>query len=419
MRILVLTQVLPYPLDAGPKVRAYHVLQYLATQHEIVLVSFARDGDSPAALAHLRTICREVAVVPMTRSRRGELAGLWRSVRSGEPFLIARDHRNSMHDLLAAMVAREDFDAIHADQLSMAAYGLSAAAALAARHGGRRPRLIIDVHNAYYLIPDRMAETTRNPLMRAFLRREARLTQRYERRVYQQFDVALTVTVEDLNAIRRIMPAESAKPHWLTIPICVDASQPPLPRSSKPRGALMLGGLHWPPNADAVRWLHEAIWPRVRTQVPDARLFVVGARPPDDIRALGDFPGVQSPEDAGAAPVVVAGYVSDPSPFLRESAVLVVALRSGGGMRVKIVEAMLWGIPIVTTSIGCEGIDVVHGKHVLIADDPTQFADLIARVLSEPDLAARLAEESRRLVEERYSWQTAYRQLDTVYAKSV
>ena len=111
--------------------------------------------------------------------------------------------------------------------------------------------------------------------------------------------------------------------------------------------------------------------------------------------------------------------VSDPSPFLRESAVLVVALRSGGGMRVKIVEAMLWGIPIVTTSIGCEGIDVVHGKHVLIADDPTQFADLIARVLSEPDLAARLAEESRRLVEERYSWQTAYRQLDTVYAKSV
>ncbi len=413
MRILYLAQIVPYPLDAGARVRQYHMLQYLARRHEVTLVCFSRPGDRPASIEHLRTLCRDVHTAPMHRAPASEAVSLARSLIASQPFNIVRDDRRAMKLLLSELVQRRPFDVIHADQLSMAQYGLWARQQTPVT---RPAKMVLDAHNAYYLIPQRMADVARNPLMKLFLRREASLTARYESRVYRQFDDVLTVTNDDLASIRRLPGLNGRAPRFTTVPICIDASAPPVARRPGSRGLLMLGGLHWPPNADATRWFVADIWPLVRAHAPDARLFIVGARPPDDIRALGDCVGIRHPDQAGDLPVVVTGYVDNATPFLEESAMLVVALRSGGGMRVKIVEALQWGVPIVTTRIGCEGIAVSDGHDVLIADDPQTFAQSAIRLLRDRAFADRLSANGRQLVAQKYDWRSAYAALDPIYS---
>jgi glycosyltransferase involved in cell wall biosynthesis len=406
MHILFLTNTVPYPLDAGAKLRQYHMLEYLARRHQVTLVCFGRASDRAEAVDHLQALCRQVRVVPMRRSRPAEAVSLAESLFTGRPFTIQRDERRAMFRALGEAIAAQPFDAVHADQLSMARYALWARDRLQASAAGRA-LLVLDAHNAYYLIPQRMASVARNPALKAFLGREARLMARYERDTYQRVDHLLTVTDEDLAAIRRIMPAGAPQPAYTMLPICVDTGVPPVQRRPDARGLLMLGGLHWPPNADAARWFAGDIWPRVAAAAPDARLNIVGARPPADLRELA------ARADRGT--VTVTGYVDDPAPILRDSAALIVALRSGGGMRVKIVEALRWGLPIVTTAIGCEGIRVTHGVDALIADQPEPLAQAALSVLRDADLARRLSENGRRLVERLYDWRATYQALDAIY----
>jgi glycosyltransferase involved in cell wall biosynthesis len=179
---------------------------------------------------------------------------------------------------------------------------------------------------------------------------------------------------------------------FATVPIAVDGSgvAPIHELSGEPR-VLFLGGLHWPPNADALVTFVRDIWPRVRTARPDATLTSIGR---------DDHPAA---DICRAAPAVtVVGWVPDIDPFVRQSRVLVVPMRAGSGMRVKILEAMARGLPVVSTAVGCEGIDIVPGRHLLVEDDPSRFADAVARVLNDDVLAASLASEARALVMARY-----------------
>ena len=415
MRILLLTQVLPYPLDSGAKVRAYYILRYLAARHKVTLVSFGRKSDSTAAVDHLSSLCHEIHIVPMNRTRSADMRSLLKSALSSQPFSIVRDERVAMRMKLVEVVANCQFDAIHADQLAMAQYAVGAESAMRNRWPQTKPVMVLDAHNAYYLIPQRMAEVTRNRLLRWMLLHEARLMAEYEVDTYQRFGHVLTVTSEDLANIRKLHHFGNGKPRFTMIPICIDAEIPPKPRNPDSCGLLFLGGLHWPPNADAVRWFLSEIWPLVHAEVPSSRVYVVGTRPPRDIRALGDYFGIEHPEQAGTAPVVVTGYVKDPASFIGDSAALIVALRSGGGMRVKIIEALQWELPIITTSIGSEGINVTSEQDAMIADDPRKFAQAIIDVLRNPKLSKQLSENGRTLVERHYDWHIVYKALDEIY----
>ncbi len=412
MRILLLTNVLPYPLDSGAKVRAYYMLRYLAARHEVTLVSFGRDSDRADALEHLKSLCKGVSVVAMKRTRLADARAFIRSVLNGQPFTVLRDARHEMDAALTDLVSRQPYDAIHADQLSMAQYALLARAVMRPQ---AQPLLLLDAHNAYYLIPRRMAEVARNPAVKMMLLREARLLEKYEADIYQRFQHVLTVTDEDLRAIRQLRQFAGDAPHFTMLPICIDGDLPRKARRSDARGLLFIGGLHWPPNADAVRWFASEIWPVVHAEVPAARVYIVGARAPDDIRALGDFPGIRQPEQSGDAPIVVTGYVDNPEPFISASAALIVALRSGGGMRVKIIEALQWGLPIVTTTVGGEGINLTARQDAMVADDARQFARAVIEVLNNPALSGRLSDNGRQLVQSRYDWHKVYSALDGIY----
>ena len=421
MRVLYLSQLVPYPPDAGPKVRQYYTLRYLAQRHTLTLAAFARDDDKPEAIEHLKGLCKNVYTVPMKRSRLRDGATLLGSWLNRGSFIIQRDTAAEM-----AMRVEDEllggYDLVHADQLWMAQYALLAER-LAAEGKIRRPRLVLDEHNACYQIFQRLAQGSGNPITRLLLEREWRALKRYEAQACARFDHVVTVTDEDrlilegmVNEIRggagegaTPQPGRTRQTEFSTIPICVDTQEvQPVQPAQGSQEVLHLGTMFWLPNVEGVLWFIYEVMPRLRERLPAATLSVVGKNPPDSIRSLAS-------RQAG---IEVAGYVPDPQPYLERAGAFIVPLFAAGGMRVKIVDAWRWGLPIVSTRIGAEGIRYRDGENILIADDAEAFAQAVARVLQDGELNRRLRENGRRWVEKEYDWQRVYPAWDEVYRVS-
>jgi hypothetical protein len=269
MRILYLSQLIPYPADAGPKVRIYHVLQYLARAgHEIAFVAFRRQSDREDDIAELNRYCSDVYTVLMHRSRGQDVKHVAKSLLTSQPFLISRDSVAAMHHRVQELLAHHTFDAIHADQLWMAQYALAASEA---NGTSGRPKLVLDQHNAVHMIPGRLASGTSNPVKRAFLQLESRKLARYELDVCRQFDCVVWVTQEDRGALARMENGQRQIADQPVIPICIDpAAKPLVRRRDIARRVTFLGGMHWPPNAEGVTWFAREVWPQVQEQAPDA-----------------------------------------------------------------------------------------------------------------------------------------------------
>jgi len=405
-RILFLTQVLPYPLDAGPKVRAYHMLRHLARNHCVTLVSFVRPDDTPGAVAHLGTLCHAVHPVPMRRSLWRDLRAAAKGLLTGRPMVVARDEIGEMAATLRQLTQETAFDVIHADQLSMSWYGQ-----LVARMAHHRPRTLLDEHNAIYLLARRMAHTEAKGLRRAVMAREARAFARYEAAMCQAYDAVLAVTREDQEHLLALFPPErrsAVESKFTVVPISVDPDQvaPVGHRNGDAPMVLHLGTMFWPPNITGVLWFAREVLPLIHRQVPEARFVVVGKNPPPEVRALAADPRVQ-----------VTGYVADPAPYLKAADAFVVPLHAGGGMRVKILDAWLWGLPIVSTPVGAEGIEVREGENTLIAGDAQAFAQATVRLLTDAALNRQLRANGRAWVEAKYAWPAVYRRVDQVYAR--
>jgi len=413
MRILYLSQLVPYPPDSGPKVRQYYVLRYLAQHHHVTLVAFSRPDDKPEALEHLKGLCQAVYTVPMKRARWRDALALAGSWLSGQSFIIRRDWVPAMAKRVKAEIARGGYDIVQADQLWMAQYGLLADQ-LARAGKTSRPWLVLDEHNACFQIPQRLAQGERNPLKRLALEREWRALYRYEAQACASYDHVVTVTEEDraiLEGMMRIASENNGetshlKPSFSTIPICVDtAAIKPVGSRPGATNVLHLGTMFWPPNVEGVAWFAREVWPRVRQQVPQASLTIVGKNPPEAVRRLvQDGTGIQ-----------VTGYVADPLPYLEEAGAFIVPLFSAGGMRVKIVDGWRWGLPVISTSIGAEGIRYRDSENILIADTADSFARAVAQVLLDQELNQRLRLNGRRWVEEMYDWQRVYPAWEEAY----
>jgi glycosyltransferase involved in cell wall biosynthesis len=403
-RILFLTELLPYPLTSGAKIRGYYVLRHLAARHAVTLLSFVRPDDRPEDVAHLAGFLERVVTVPMQRSwaRNARAAGV--SLVSGRPAIIAREEIGAMRRQVESLLDSGAFDVVHADQIPMAQYGL-----LGRREGGERRtvRRVLDQHNATFQILGRLAEQERNGLKQALLAREARAFARYEAAVCQQFDQVTFVSEEDRRLLAALMPDGALEGCSQVIPICVDPlATPAVAPVAAPFRVTHVGTMYWPPNVEGLAWFWAEVWPEVRRRAPGARLTLIGKNPPAAVRAWGETDDVE-----------VTGYVAALTAYLAETAVFVVPLHAAGGMRVKIVDAWCWGAPVVSTSIGAEGIAVRDGENLLLADTATDFVEAVVRVVGDADLQARLRAAGRLWVEERYDWRRVYDAWDGVYGR--
>ncbi len=396
MQILLITQVVPFPPHSGPRVKTHYVLRYLTAHHQVTLVTFTRNANEEAHADALRTICRAVYTVHLHRSRLHDGLALAASLVTGRPFLIERDTSRAMQQLLLHLVveaatAGQPFDLVHADQLNMAQFAQLLPI----------PRLL-DQHNAVWSILERMARQEHG-LKRMFLQREQRLLQRYEGGICSEFEGVMAVSQADRQALLQVMPQPRPIP---VIPIGVEAQeQIPLKRDPAACAILSVATMMYPPNVDAVIWFAREVYPLVQCAVAQTHFYVCGQRPVAAIQKL--------PQTNPA--ITVTGYVPDVRPFVAQSACLVVPLRSGGGMRVKILEALAWGIPIVSTTVGYEGIDLIPGEHLLVADTPHAFAEAVVSLLQDPALGLRLATAGRQRLLDRYDWRTVCPAIDKVY----
>jgi glycosyltransferase involved in cell wall biosynthesis len=414
-RVLFLSQLIPYPPDAGAKVRSYFVLRYLAQRYAITLLAFARPDDRPEAIQHLRQFCEQVITVPIRRTKGRDIRMLLASLLSGDSFIIRRDTVPEMVDQIKRLITSSSFDYVHVDQLWMAQYGLLARQVAK----NEKPCIILDEHNACFQIYQRLAENEKDPFKRWLWAREWPALQRFEVQACAGFDRVITVTEEDRRILQGLVndagndgTNDQAEKGFNTIPICVDvdAIQPVIPKKGG-QDVLHLGTMFWMPNIEGVLWFTRQVWPIVHQRFPQATFNVVGKNPPASIQALADT----SSQGSGSG-VVVTGYVADPQPYLENAAVFVVPLLSGGGMRVKIVDGWRWGLPIVSTTIGAEGIHYRDGENILIADSPEDFSRAVIRVLAEQDLAQRLRQNGRQWVKEHYDWRNVYSAWDAVYS---
>lgn len=405
MRILFLTQIIPYPPNAGPRVKTWNVLRYLVGRgHDVTLVSFVRP-DEEEFLPVLRQLCRAVHAVPIHRSRLTDGFYWLRSHLSGRPFLIERDDLQPMRQQVRHLLATQPFAVIHADQLTMTQFALGAEGV-----GRKRPFTLFDAHNATWTISDRLAATVPAPL-RPILRLETRRIQRYEGMLVREFDHTMVVIEPDRdNLLAGLPPAgrPAAAARISAIPIAVDTRElQPVQRRPQGPAIMTLGSLNYPPNADGIRWFLQEVFPLVQRQIPRASLTLIGKSPPADFVEMAR----QQPHA-----IRVTGYVEDLTPYMEEAALMVVPVRAGSGMRVRLLEAFARAMPAVTTTIGLEGIEATDGEHVLVADTPEAFAAATVRLLQDTALQKQLGQNGRSLAEARYDWQIALRQMDAVYA---
>lgn len=393
MNILLLTLVLPYPPDSGPKIKTYHVLRYLAQRHSITLASFVRSEAEARAADTLRQLGITVHTVPIERTIAHEVRGLLASVLTGKPFLMTRDHRADMARLIDRLKSKTEFDIVHADQLNMAQYALRLPHA----------RKVLDLHNALWLLYQRFWETLPLGPSKLLLGRDWRLLRRYEADMCRRFDAVLAVTDED----RRALVDAAGVPIDITvIPIAIDTDAlRMIERRADAKTVLHIGTMYWPPNIQGVLWFAKDVWPEVKAAVPEARFAIVGTRPPDEVKALS----------AADPSIEVTGYVADPTEIFQRTAVAVVPVSSGSGMRVKILEAFARGLPTVATTIGFEGIVAVNHQHLLAADDPHEYAQAVIRLLQNPDEGRRLSLNARQLVETYYDCSSACRAIEAIY----
>ena len=204
-------------------------------------------------------------------------------------------------------------------------------------------------------------------------------TRALELSVYRAADAV--VATSELDA-RQLACEPDVGPVWV-VPLVVHVR----PRSAAPRNreALFVGHFNHAPNRDGLRWFVETVWPAVRASYPDARLTVIGTHAPEDIRALGTVPGVE-----------VLGYVPHLEPYLDRTALVVTPLRYGAGMKGKVTDAMAAGVPVVTTSVGAQGLGLISGTHALVADQPEAFAARVCDLFGDPVRRVGLGQAGQR-----------------------
>jgi sugar transferase (PEP-CTERM/EpsH1 system associated) len=403
MRILFLAFEVPYPLDRGGRIKTFHYLEALARNHEVSLVALTRSQDCVEKLEHLRVRLplADVHGVPidLSRFRKARLAlnALWRA----EPFVMSLYANAEGKRLVERLLNDGHVDLVYADHLHMAQYVPIRQAQ--GRPSRTRAVTLLDQHNVESVVLQRFADRQSFWPLRWFAHREQRKMSRYEAETCRRFDAIWVTTEVDRELIS---PWLLPRQHIEVLPIGVDTGYfQPVSRKPDPHTVISVGTLSWPPNADSVLWFYGEIFSAVRRRVPDTKFVIVGANPPPAIQRLAEDTCVE-----------VTGWVDDIRPTMARSTVMVVPLRGGSGMRVKILNALAMGLPVVSTPVGCEGIAVTPGDDILVADDADTFTEQIVALFEDRPLQRRLLENGVRLIQERYSWDAVYRQIESSVA---
>ncbi|MCL4500159.1 MAG: glycosyltransferase family 4 protein [Chloroflexi bacterium] len=378
MHILFLSGWFPYPQDNGSKIRIFNLLKGLSARHRVTLLTFSDSTELGGAVGELDSVCDRVNVIPKNDFRPTSPKAILGAF-SPTPRSLVDTFSQEMARAISENL-RNGCDMVIASEATFLPYSQILR---------DRPALLEDIELAS--VYDRYVNSSSIRRVRHML--TWLKTKQYVSRQLSAFRACTVVSERERIILRRAAPAVGSVE---VVPNCIDFGRYAGKQSeAEPNSLIFTGSPTYSANYDAVSFFLDDILPIVKKECPQVRLKVTGK-----------YEGVDLAPGFGGDGVELLGYVPDVRPLIAGSQVSIVPLRQGGGTRLKILEAMALGTPVVSTSKGAEGLDVTHGENILIADRPSDFAGCVLELLSDSDLRAKLGENGRELVRAKYNWES-------------
>jgi sugar transferase (PEP-CTERM/EpsH1 system associated) len=384
MKILWLKTELLHPVDKGGKIRSYQMLKQLKRDHFITYLTLCDPQDPPESFAQAEEYCHRLVTIPHRAANKfsaGFYYELGLNLGSPLPYAIQRYRSAPMQQAIERELRQSDYDIVVCDFLTPSV-NLPESMPVP---------MVLFQHNVEAIIWARHFQNETNRLKKAFFFNQWRKMHNYERKACQRFDSVIAVSDVDRDTMQKEFDIERV----YDIPTGVDTSYfEPIHNRPNPYELVFTGSMDWMPNEDAIVYFSEEILPHIAARVPEVTLNVVGRNPTPRLAAL-----------AGAdRRINITGRVEDVRPYMDTAAAYIVPIRVGGGTRLKIYEAMAMAKPVISTTIGAEGLAVRNGEDLLIADAPQAFAQAVVAVLQEKTFAEKLGQTAREVVCEQFGW---------------
>ncbi len=408
LRIAVLDEELPYPLTSGKRIRTFNLLARLAERHRITILCHrnAEPGEAETARKVLQDLGIDTVMVPRAVPKKegaGFYARLAGNLLSPLPFSVTTHTSPELVTAVAEFAEQTEVDVWHCEWTP---YAQVLRRALGKRL--RRVPWVVMAHNVESLIWKRYAETEENSVKRWYVRRQWQKFERFERWAFAHAMWTVAVSEDDATLIRDTLDG-TEQTEVVDNGVDTEFFRPQRDVERDPHRLAFIGSLDWRPNQDGLKLLLDSIFPQVKAAEPRARLSIVGRNPPDWLRERAALiPGVQ-----------VFGNVPDVRPFLATCGMTVVPLRVGGGSRLKILESLAMGTPVVSTRVGAEGLRLEAGEHLTVTHDETDMADAILNAMRDPDAAIDRADEAQRFILREYDWAPLAEKLEEVWRVAV
>ncbi|MFQ6041174.1 MAG: glycosyltransferase family 4 protein [Candidatus Poribacteria bacterium] len=394
MNILFISATVPYPATDGGRIRVLNLLKRVAKSNNVTFLALETLPTDRKGIEYLRNLGVETHLSECgIRNSEFGMRIIACAISRKRPLTVAKYYVTAMESAIKQLIQSQMFDVIHFEMLHTGQY-------LQALPDLRAPTLL-SLQNIDSAIWRRLARQTGNPLKKLIFWMQYRSFRRYEQLMAKKFSACACVSEEDKNLLADLCPGISIE----VIPNGVDVeSYQPDHSLTEASTIVYTGSMDWLPNEDAALYFHERIFPLIEAQIPDVKFYIVGQNPTERVKQL-------SQRDK----VIVTGMVDDVKPYIAKASVYVVPLRIGGGTRLKILEALAMEKAVVSTTIGCEGLQLTPGRDIFIADEPEKFARLVIQLTKDEKFRRRLGKSGRRQVEEKYDWRSIGKQLNELY----
>lgn len=388
-KALFLSPEAPYPTIGGGPLRSASILEFLSRHFAVHAIVFRHVHEPHPALSLRAGLVERADVIGLPHHPKTPLARAMRNSRRlalGRPPLI--DRFAGFEEAISRIIRDERYEIAVLEHFWCAPY--------VEQIRPRANRVILDLHNIESVWHRSLAAS--ESTMRAWaLGRFATATVALERKWLPQFDAILATSTEDAQRVREIAPGVNVSVYPNAIP-CIAR-----PARQRQEQIVFSGNLEYPPNAGSVRYFSSEVWPLLRSRWPNLRWKIIGKHPEAVVEITRHDPRIE-----------LTGFVEDAIQLLAEASVAVVPMLAGSGTRIKILEAWAAATPVVSTSLGAEGLECRDGEHLLIADAPEDFADAVARLLASHEDRIQIGNAGRRLYEQNYTWEAAWPSLESV-----
>jgi glycosyltransferase involved in cell wall biosynthesis len=391
MNILQIVPQIPYPLDNGGRIGIFNITKHLALRgHFIIMLAL----DKKNKTKELQNYCHLEVVGKNTKNNP---AGMFFNLFTTTPYTISKYHSSNAERIIDNIIRREKIDIIHVDHLHMAGYGEYT------KNKWSVPAVLRE-HNVETIIWERFYPLQNNLLKKAYAFLQYKKIKAYEKRMCRIFDRVFVITEDDFKRIKRFDPSIRAT----VITAGVDTSYfYPQSVKEESKSIAFVGSMGWIANIDGIQWFVKQIFPLIQRRSPGVKLRIIGNNPANEVVRL------RSPD------IDIIPNVLDIREYISKAEVVIVPLRIGGGMRLKILEALAMKKAVVSTSIGCEGINVELGREILVADDEETFAGHILRLFEDRDYREKLALQGYQKVLSKYSWEKIAKSLEDEYERVI